>query len=294
MLEYDAVPLVLLCIFYVLPPLTYTTVDNCTDGSMRLVGGRSPNEGRVEICLNSQWGTVCHDLWGTVDAQVACRQLGYLSTGIMKVDCNCEDEFVFVTTGALSFTYAHFSQGTGPIQLDNMQCTGNEQTILQCSHSTIDNCGHSQDAGIRCRGKRTSSSIICVQTSCSLICTESCSVQGSVRLIGGQTETVGRVEVCSGGVWGTVCDDLWDTPDAQVVCRQLGYSTIGGYTVMCFAKMQKYDRSTGVIARTAAYYGQGAGVTLLDDVQCGGTELKLTDCSHVTNKVCAHSKDADM
>ena len=48
----------------------------------------------------------------------------------------------------------------------------------------------------------------------------------------------------------------------------------------------------GVIARTAAYYGQGAGVTLLDDVQCGGTELKLTDCSHVTNKVCAHSKDA--
>ena len=54
---------------------------------MRLVGGRSPNEGRVEICLNSQWGTVCHDLWGTADAQVACRQLGYLSTGIMKVNC---------------------------------------------------------------------------------------------------------------------------------------------------------------------------------------------------------------
>ena len=125
-----------------------------------------------------------------------------------------------------------------------------------------------------------------------MICTESCNVEGALRLIGGHTETVGRVEVCSGGVWGTVCDDLWDTPDAQVVCRQLGYSTIGGYTVMCFAKMQKYDRSTGVIARTAAYYGQGAGVTLLDDVQCGGTELKLTDCSHVTNKVCAHSKDA--
>ena len=59
---------------------------------MRLVGGKSPNEGRVEICLNSQWGTVCHDLWGTADAQVACRQLGYLSTGIMKVDCNCKNE----------------------------------------------------------------------------------------------------------------------------------------------------------------------------------------------------------
>ena len=58
-----------------------TTVDNCTDGSMRLVGGMSSNEGRVEICLNRQWGTVCDDSWGSVDAQVACRQLGYLSTG---------------------------------------------------------------------------------------------------------------------------------------------------------------------------------------------------------------------
>ena len=48
---------------------------------MRLVGGQSPNEGRVEICLEGQWGTVCDDFWGSVDAQVACRQLGYLSTG---------------------------------------------------------------------------------------------------------------------------------------------------------------------------------------------------------------------
>ena len=56
---------------------------------MRLVGGQSPNEGRVEICLEGQWGTVCDDSWGSVDAQVACRQLGYLSTGKPAVSLYC-------------------------------------------------------------------------------------------------------------------------------------------------------------------------------------------------------------
>ena len=54
----------------------------------------------------------------------------------------------------------------------------------------------------------------------------------------------------------------------------------------------KHNHLIGVIARTSAYYGQGAGLVLLDDVQCAGTEQKLTDCPHVTNKVCAHTKDA--
>ena len=58
-------------------------------------------------------------------------------------------------TGATAFRTAFFGQGTGPILLDNLGCTGNEIKLVNCPHNGIgiDNCVHAEDAGLRCAGK---------------------------------------------------------------------------------------------------------------------------------------------
>ncbi len=60
--------------------LTFTVVP-CHHGDIRLQGGANNMTGRVEVCNNAVWGTVCNNYWGTADAQVACRQLGFETQG---------------------------------------------------------------------------------------------------------------------------------------------------------------------------------------------------------------------
>ena len=59
----------------------YPVATNCTHGDLRLRSGSTVREGRVEVCINRVWSTICDTLWDNRDAQVVCRQLGMTSLG---------------------------------------------------------------------------------------------------------------------------------------------------------------------------------------------------------------------
>nr|XP_057917976.1 neurotrypsin isoform X1 [Doryrhamphus excisus] len=202
---------------------------------LRLVGGEEDFEGRVEVFHSGRWGSVCDDQWDDRDAAVVCRQLGFSGE-------------------AKAWSWAHFGQGSGPIMLDAVSCTGNELFLDQCPHGDWEqhNCDHMEDAGVSC----------------------SPYTDGVVRLVGGDSPWEGRVEVLHNGDWGTVCDDHWNQQHAQVVCGQLGYS---GHAEVV---------SDGT-------FGEGAGLILLDDVHCDGSETSLLHCRHgIWGRTdCSHGED---
>ena len=113
-----------------------TTILKSIEVALRLVGGSSDNEGRVEVYYNGEWGTVCDDDWDDTDAGVVCRQLGFGSSGTA------------IGSGS-------FGQGSGSILLDSISCIGDEPILARCAHLGINvtrSCNHSKDAGVRCSG----------------------------------------------------------------------------------------------------------------------------------------------
>ena len=75
----------------------------CTTGDIRLTGLNNPLQGRVDVCLDGVWGSVCNDHWGMADAAVVCRQLGYSSSGTMDIltYSNCMS-MAIITHGAIA------------------------------------------------------------------------------------------------------------------------------------------------------------------------------------------------
>ncbi|KAL8206954.1 UNVERIFIED_CONTAM: Neurotrypsin [Gekko kuhli] len=201
---------------------------------VRLVDGSSAHEGRVEIYHSGQWGTICDDQWDDADAEVVCRQLGL--GGVAK-----------------AWSQAYFGEGSGPVLLDEVRCTGNELSIEQCLKSSWQehNCGHKEDAGVSCTPL----------------------ADGAIRLAGGKGNHEGRLEVLYNGQWGTICDDGWTELNTHVVCRQLGF---------------KNGRSS-----SERYIEEARGPIWLDDVSCSGKESAILQCSKREwgRHDCSHQED---
>ncbi|XP_038061681.1 deleted in malignant brain tumors 1 protein-like [Patiria miniata] len=370
------------------------------EGSVRLVDGNSSSEGRVEVYYQGSWGTVCDDQFDIHDAAVICHQLGFPSA-------------VRAVSAA-----AEFSIGSGPIFLDDLECSGDESTLANCSHAgwTEHNCGHLEDAGVICStvilttedpvvyealsiiGRPTAQSTshdqypgefavdgdintfsvtepndqhpwwrvdlgseYCLgritvklrqgccgeyrftaavaraglgvfyaenqpcgqpapkaqsydgavniftcdtprmaryvsldidpsspgvtnallqmgEVTVEEVASGQCSpvLDGSVRLVDGNSSSEGRIEIFFQGNWGTVCDDLFDILDATVICHQLDFP------------------SAVRAVSAAAEFSVGSGPIFLDNVECAGDESALANCSHAgwTEHNCDHSEDA--
>ncbi|XP_022096153.1 scavenger receptor cysteine-rich domain superfamily protein-like isoform X2 [Acanthaster planci] len=195
--------------------------------SVRLADGVYPMEGRVEVYLDGAWATVCGDRWDMTDAEVVCRQLGFNHA-----------------TAAL--IRAHFGPGSGPIVLDEVDCVGDEEELMDCQAKKWyqHDCQHRQDAGVRCDSRQVSQDY-------------------SIRLSGGATPNSGRLEVFLNGLWHTVCDvaGTWDIREAQVVCQELGFP----------GALAPWAKIIGVLngARSRRSF---------ESVECLGNESKIAQC----------------
>ena len=103
---------------------------------------------------------------------------------------------------------------------------------------------------------------------------------GEIRLVGGVTNSVGRLEVCANGIWGRVCNRLqyWGPDNAKVVCRQLGFSEDGNLNTIIYHFMHVYVDA--YVVNDANVFGESDRNPLLGEVHCVGTEPDLFECSH--------------
>lgn len=171
-------------------PDFFPSLADCTDGDVLLMDGHTPSinqsEGRVEVCYDNQYWTVCDDFWDVADASIICWQLGFTGTGtdmllvlyawlkavymdslghmhtiqglhvlprnFYDLICrNFAEHFPIMRAGG------RYGSGHGQILFDDLMCSGTELSLFDCPRNNIweNNCAsdHSEDAGVVCNSK---------------------------------------------------------------------------------------------------------------------------------------------
>ncbi|XP_056914235.1 lysyl oxidase homolog 3B isoform X4 [Takifugu flavidus] len=216
---------------------------------VRLAGHpRKHNEGRVELFHKGEWGTICDDDFSIANANVLCRQLGFVS--------------------ATGWTHsAKYGKGQGKIWLDNVLCNGGERSIGLCKSRGWGNsdCTHDEDAGVVCKDERipgfVDSNVIEAQVDQNQI--EEVRLRPVVATAQRRVPvTEGVVEIKHGDGWVQICDLGWTIKNTRVICGMLG-----------FPHEKKVNRSFYRL-----YLQRQKNSFLVHSVACTGTEIHLAAC----------------
>uniref|UniRef100_A0A8C5R8H5 SRCR domain-containing protein n=1 Tax=Leptobrachium leishanense TaxID=445787 RepID=A0A8C5R8H5_9ANUR len=252
---------------------------------LRLAGGSTECEGRVEVKHQGEWGTVCNDYWNVINnAAVVCRQLG------------CSDSLAIPTSS--------FGRGSGRIWMDDVRCTGTESALRDCPRHPwgLHNCDHSEDVGVLCPGEIHSVIILpcyvvqftihwvyirdvrfglgfcadlmfCDAENVSTLFTygnflcgfmvpkitiDSLAEHREVRLLGGPNSCSGYLEIKT-STWGSICELDQNLITANVICRELhcGIAVPPPWNIP---------------------YTERQGKIIDEDILCSGNETSIFQC----------------